>query len=123
MQEPIACTLTPGAYQDRAAELARLAARALRSRERTADGERLVFTDTPDTEQELRAAIAAESSCCAFLRMDLARGEEGLVLDVAGPEDARPIIAELFAGEASPTSVRGARETGAAQPRADVRAG
>jgi hypothetical protein len=42
MQPPIACTLTPGADQDRAAELSGLAARALRSREQTADGERLV---------------------------------------------------------------------------------
>jgi hypothetical protein len=97
MEQPIACTLTPGAYRDRAAGLSALAARALRSRERTADGERLVFVDTPDTERELRAAIAAESSCCAFLRMDLARRDEGLVLDIAGPPDARPIIAELFA--------------------------
>ena len=73
MEQPIACTLTRGAYRDRTAELAGLAARALRSREQTAEGERLVFTDSPDTERELRAAIAAESSCCAFLRMDLTR--------------------------------------------------
>jgi hypothetical protein len=45
----------------------------------------------------LRAAIAAESSCCAFLRMDLQRAEDGLVLSIAGPPDAGPIIAELFA--------------------------
>jgi hypothetical protein len=41
--------------------------------------------------------IAAESSCCGFLRMDLQRAEDGLVLDVAGPQDALPVIAELFA--------------------------
>lgn len=97
MEQPIACTLSPGAYQDRAAELAGLAARALRSREQTAEGERLVFADSPATERELRAVIAAESSCCAFLRMDLRRADEGLVLTIAGPQDARPIIAELFA--------------------------
>lgn len=94
---PIACTLTPGAYQDRTAELSGLAGRALRSRDQTAEGERLVFTDSPDTERELRAAIAAESGCCAFLRMDLTRADDGLVLDIAGPQDARPVIAELFA--------------------------
>ena len=97
MEQPIACTLTPGQYQDRTGELAGLAARALRSREQTADGERLVFTDTPDTERELRAVMAAESSCCAFLRMDLQRADDGLVLEIAGPADARPIIQELFA--------------------------
>jgi hypothetical protein len=97
MEPPIACTLSPGEYQDRTADLAALAARALRSRKQTADGERLTFEDSADTERELRTAIAAESSCCAFLRMDLQRADEGLVLDIAGPQDARPIIAELFA--------------------------
>ena len=97
MDQPIACTLSPGQYQDRTAELAALAARALRSREPTPDGERLVFTDSADTERDLRALIAAESGCCAFLRMDLQRTADGLALDIAGPQDARPIIAELFA--------------------------
>ena len=94
---PIACTLTPGQYANRTGELAALAARALRSRERTAAGERLVFAGTTQNEHALRAAIAAEASCCAFLRMDLQRVGDNLVLDVAGPEDAQPIIAELFA--------------------------
>jgi hypothetical protein len=97
MEPPIACTLSPAEYRNRTGELAALAARALRSRDRTAGGERLVFEDSPETERELRAAVAAESRCCAFLRMDLRRADEGLVLDIAGPKDARPIIAELFA--------------------------
>ncbi len=97
MDQPIACTLRPAEYRDRTGELAALAARALRSREPTPDGERLIFTDGADTERELRAAIAAEASCCAFLRMDLTRTDGALVLDVAGPAGARPIIAELFA--------------------------
>jgi hypothetical protein len=97
METPIACTLSPGQYADRTGQLAALAARALRSREQLPNGERLIFTDTEQTERELRAVIAAESRCCAFLRMDLARDDQGLVLDIAGPQDARPIIAELFA--------------------------
>jgi hypothetical protein len=97
MEQPIACTLSPDQYNGRTNHLAALAARALRSREQTADGERLTFEDSAETERELRAAIAAESSCCAFLRMDLERADDGLVLDIAGPQDARPIIAELFA--------------------------
>jgi hypothetical protein len=94
---PIACTLSAGEHRDRTRELAALAARALRSREQTRDGERLVFAGGDDTERELRDVIAAESSCCAFLRMDLERSGQGLVLDIAGPPDARPIIEELFA--------------------------
>jgi hypothetical protein len=102
MEPPIACTLSPGDYRHRTAHLAALAARSLRSRERTPEGERLCFTGDSDTERELRVAIAAESNCCAFLRMDLQRADEGLVLDIAGPADARPIIAELFVQSAVP---------------------
>ena len=96
MEQPIACTLSPGQYRNRTGELTALAARALRSREHSVDGERLIFLDSPENERELRAVIAAESSCCAFLRMALERTDDGLVLDIAGPPDARPIIAELF---------------------------
>jgi hypothetical protein len=97
MEQPIACTLTAAQYRGRTDHLADIAQRALRSRERTTQGERLTFADTVSTERALRAAIAAEASCCTFLRMDLRRTENGLVLDIAGPEEARPIIAELFA--------------------------
>ena len=44
----------------------------------------------------LRAAVEAERVCCAFLALDLRRDDDHLVLDVTGPEDARPLIAELF---------------------------
>ena len=97
MEQPIACTLSADQYRRRTGDLAALAARSLRSREETAGGERLLFADTADTERELRDAIAAEATCCAFLRMDLRRTTDGLVLDIAGPQNARPIIAELFA--------------------------
>jgi hypothetical protein len=94
---PIACTLTPGAYETRTAELTAIAAEALLRREPIQGGERLTFTDTPQVEQALRAAIAAEASCCSFLTMRLRRTEAGLVLDLTGPGDATPIVAELFA--------------------------
>src|SRR4051812_30637315 len=87
LDAPIACTLRPAEFRGRTSNLAALATRALRSREQTPDGERLYFTDNKDTERELGAAIAAESSCCAFLRMNLQRDEDGLMLDIAGPPD------------------------------------
>ena len=93
----IACTLDARGSAARAAELSALAARALQAREPTATGERFVFADAPGIERQLRAAIAAEARCCPFLTMDLRRGGGGLVLDVAGPRDAGPVIAQLFA--------------------------
>jgi hypothetical protein len=95
-ETPIACSLDAAAYRQRTDELAALAARALRSRRKTPDGERLLFADEAGIEREPRAVIAAEAICCAFLRLDLTRAEEGLQLDISGPEDARPVIAELF---------------------------
>jgi hypothetical protein len=97
MDQPIACTLTADQSRARADDLAALAARSLRARERTAQGERLTFADSPGTERELRAVIAAEARCCSFLRMDVRRADGSLVLDIAGPQDARPVIAKLFA--------------------------
>jgi hypothetical protein len=94
---PIACTLTHGERAARTDDLAALAARALRARRPTAGGEQLVFADNEETERELRAAIALEARCCAFLDMDLRRTDDGLVLDIRGPDEARPVIAEMFA--------------------------
>ena len=97
MDQPIACTLRPAELADRTAELRELAEAALRSREPLADGERLTFEAGAETEQRLRGAVAAEAACCAFLRMDLRSEPDALGLDVTGPAEARPIIAELFA--------------------------
>ena len=97
MDEPIACSLNAGDLEERLRRLGELSANALVSRRSIPGGERLLFIDTPDTERALRAAIDAEASCCSFLTMTLERTRTGLVLDVTGPELARPIIAELFA--------------------------
>jgi hypothetical protein len=97
MTQPIACTLTPDARAARGDALAALAARALRSRERTDAGERLTFVGDADIERELRAVIAAERSCCSFLAFDLERSGDRVTLAISGPPEARPVIAELFA--------------------------
>src|SRR6201986_1877776 len=96
MQRPIACTLSPTHYRQRTVALTALAARALCSREPTAGGQRLVFSDGAGVERDLPAAIAAEADCCAFLELDLTRTAAGLVLDVTGPPEAQGVIAELF---------------------------
>jgi hypothetical protein len=94
---PIACTLRSDQYQDRAAALSDLAARALTERAAIDGGRRLRLIDIPDLERELRGVLAAESSCCSFLSMDLRREEDALVLDITGSADAQSIIGELFA--------------------------
>jgi hypothetical protein len=97
MEQPIACTLSAADYAARAQDTGELAARALRSCQPISDGTRLIFDADPQTERDLRQVIAAEAQCCAFLRMELRTEADTLVLDVTGPADAQPIIAELFA--------------------------
>ena len=94
---PIACTLTPADYRERTAALATLAVQALLGRAPIHGGQRLTFTDNPAVERELRAAVAAEASCCSFLTLALRRVDGLLELDVTGPAEAQPIITELFA--------------------------
>lgn len=97
-EQPIACSLSAADYRARTADLAALADRALGGREPIDGGERLTFTGGDDIERQLSDAVAAEASCCAFLSMDLRRDGDALILDVTGPDAARPIIADLFRG-------------------------
>lgn len=94
---PIACTLTADATTDRLALIDELVADGLLDRTSTATGLRLRLRDAPQVEQRTRELIAAESECCAFLDFDLGRENGDLVLDISGPEGARPVIELLFA--------------------------
>jgi hypothetical protein len=57
--------------------------------------------DRPDIERRTRELVTAESKCCAFLDFELDRENGHLVLDISGPEDARPVIDMFFAPEAT----------------------
>lgn len=94
---PIACTLTPEGMTARLALIDALAADGLLDRTPTATGLRIRLRDTPEIERRTRELIAAESRCCAFLELTLGRDGSALVLDVAGPADARPGIDLFFA--------------------------
>jgi hypothetical protein len=97
MSEPIACTLTADQFDDRAREIADLAHDSVLQRRPLPGGVRLTFQAGEDTARRLHDLVAAESQCCAFLEMDLRASETRLELDITGPEDARPIIDDLFA--------------------------
>jgi hypothetical protein len=97
---PIACTLTPDGMTARLALIEALSADGLIDRTPTDAGLRVRLRDTPDIEQRTRELVAAESACCAFLDFDLGREGGELVLDISGPEDARPVIEMFFAPEA-----------------------
>ena len=98
---PIACTLSPDGMSARLALIDALAADGLLDRTPTASGMRVRLRDTPDIEQRTRELVAAESACCAFLDFTLGREDGDLVLDIKGPQNARPVIEMFFAAEAA----------------------
>jgi len=98
---PIACTLSPAGMTTRLALIDALAADGQLDRTATETGLRVRLRDTPEIERRTRELVAAESQCCAFLDFELAREDGDLVLDVAGPADARPVIDLFFAPEAA----------------------
>ena len=98
---PIACTLTPGGMTARMALIDALATDGLLDRSATESGMRVRLRDTPDIERRTRELVAAESTCCAFLDFNLARENGDLVLDISGPEAARPVIDLFFSAEAA----------------------
>jgi hypothetical protein len=95
MDQPIACSLPSADYAERRAHIDDITRSALLGREPIESGERLTFA--AGAEADLRELIAAEAKCCSFLKMELDRRGDTLALDVTGPEDAQPLIAELFA--------------------------
>ena len=97
---PIACTLSRDGLAVRLALIDALAADGLLDRSPTDAGLRVRLRDTPDIERRTRDLVAAESACCAFLDFALDREGGDLVLDISGPEDARPVIEMFFAPEA-----------------------
>ncbi len=98
---PIACTLTPDGMNARLALIDALAADGLLDRTATDAGLRVRLRDTPEIEQRTRELVAAESACCAFLDFDVRHDDGGLILEISGPADARPVIDLFFAPEAN----------------------
>jgi hypothetical protein len=98
---PIACTLSPDGMTARLALIDVLAADGLLDRTATESGIRVRLRDTPDIERRTRDLVAAESACCGFLDFELRRENGELVLDISGPEAARPVIDMFFTREAA----------------------
>ena len=97
MDQPIACSLSATDHAERMEQLAALRREALLVPLTHEGGERLVFVDAPGIEPVCVQRSDAEAACCSFLRLTLERDGHRLLLDITGPETARPIIAELFA--------------------------
>ncbi len=110
-EPPIACTLTEGEMPARRAEMAAIA-RDLICADVHETHAVLRFGPAAATRERVAAFVAAESRCCAFLRMELRQGPDALTLTIDGPTGSEPVVSELVAALARQVSAtRGPRPT------------
>jgi hypothetical protein len=57
----------------------------------------LRFRPVAETRERVAAFVAAESRCCAFLRMELHDDPDALTLTIDGAPGAEPVIGDLVA--------------------------
>lgn len=97
---PIACTLSDASLAKRVADLEQdLFAQSL-GVESVPGGIRHTFAASDEIKRELFDFIEAETTCCAFLtfRLTFEPGHGPIALEITGPEEARQLIEETFAG-------------------------
>jgi hypothetical protein len=92
---PIVCTLSTDEFPKRLSEMAALGRAALIDSRVDATHARLRFADRADVRDRVEAIVAAESHCCAFLRMRVSDAPGAVVLEIDAPEGAEVVLAEL----------------------------
>jgi hypothetical protein len=83
---PIACTLTPGDLRERLG-LIRAPADALLGHDR--HGLVLTLRYAPEAVERVRAMVASEQHCCAFVTFDVRVQPDVVEVTIAAPENAR----------------------------------
>lgn len=95
-EAPIACSLNAAGQIARHAAWERLAERALRGRQMTVRGVRLVFASEPGVEDELRELARLEGECCAFAEWRVEDHGDLLALDVRAQADGVSALHTMF---------------------------
>jgi hypothetical protein len=93
-EPPMACTLTEAEMPARRSEIAAIA-RDLVSAEAQATHAVLRFRAAAGTRERVAHFVAAESRCCAFLRMQLRDGPDAVTLTIDGPAGSEPVVGEF----------------------------
>jgi hypothetical protein len=95
----VACTLSGPEQADRRGEVEGIFGGCLRTGE-LEDGHEFVFPGDAEWVVRLAEFVAFERGCCPFLTFELVFEPEGgtIRLRVRGPEGAKSLVAEMFAG-------------------------
>lgn len=91
---PIACALAPGAFKDRASQIADLNRDALRKHARR--DLVLELSYAPEARERVREMVRNEQRCCGFLDFQLRETADDIRLTVTAPETAREATDALF---------------------------
>ena len=75
-------------------------------------GRRLTFSDADGVAPELDALVAAERECCPFLTLTVARVGGAVVLEVAAPAEALPVVDAMFGSPGERPRSSGKRSAG-----------
>ena len=97
---PIACSLTADAAGNRESHWRSLLSRALVSRTTSRELLRIKLRKLPGVRGELERLVLAEAECCPFMTMSIdTTDRDFIMLAVAAPEAAAPILEQMFAGD------------------------
>ena len=98
MDLPVICTLSDAELQKRRREILNSFQIATINTRELPDGYRYEFPFGSETMVTLARLIALEHECCRFLsfRISLKAGDEPLILEIIGPPEAKPVIADFF---------------------------
>jgi superfamily I DNA and RNA helicase len=89
----IACSLDAAGQQDRLAQWRNALAAAV-AREETSQGVRYAFD--ADAERRIRDLAAAEQGCCSFLKFDITRQADQVLMNVTAPADQLDALRLIF---------------------------
>ena len=92
---PIACTLTPGDFEQRVQWIRDLAQNAPRQARR--NDLTLYLTYDRSAADQVRDMVRKEEACCAFLEFQLHEDAGGVHLAVTAPAETRAAAEDLFA--------------------------
>jgi hypothetical protein len=95
-EPPIACTLTASEMPARRAEMSAIAEDLVSADVHEAHAV-LRFGPAAATRERVAAFVAAESRCCAFLRMQVRDDPDALTLTIDGPAGSEPVVGEMVA--------------------------
>jgi hypothetical protein len=101
MEPPIACTLTDAEMRERRGTILYAVQNAALNVSSLPLGYAYRFAPTSEVLARLAHLVDLERQCCPFLtfKIIVEAGNQAICLEITGPPDAEPVIADFFGSE------------------------